>query len=148
MLLSAVSSDHDTDNRGRRYDPTVPHTQNLRASRTEFLQDRTSRRQFLLCGLSLDRQDHTAGLKQARRPARQPVKRRHSPGGGQISLDRPAHILGPAAYHGGIRDLQLRDGLFKEDNAAEHGLQENDVKFRAEHGEDYARKPSPRADID
>ena len=94
-LLSAVSSHDDTDNRGRRYDPTVTGLQNLRTPHAKSRQNGPCGRQFGLGGLSLDREQLTTGAQQRCGPADQPVERRHRARRGHVRPDRAAAFPPP-----------------------------------------------------
>jgi hypothetical protein len=73
LLLSARSSDDDTDNRGRRYDPIVAEPQNFCAPHAKSRQNRSGGRQLFLGGLPLDRQNLPARPKQSGRPSSEAV---------------------------------------------------------------------------
>src|ERR1700722_17830227 len=95
-LLSAVSSHNDTDNRCRRYDPTVTGLQNLRTLHAKSGQNGPGRLEFRRCGLSLDRQQLAAGAQQAGRPADEPIEGRHRPRRRDVGADPGRRfLLGP-----------------------------------------------------
>jgi hypothetical protein len=92
-----MSSDDDTDNRGRRYDPTATGVQNPRTTSVKSPQYRLCRREFLRRGLSLNRQKLAAGPQQSRRPASQPIQRRYRTRGRDIGANRARQFFRPPA---------------------------------------------------
>ena len=106
-LLSAVSSHNDTDNRCRRYDPTVTGLQNLRTPHAKSRQNGLRRLEFRRRGLPLDREQLAARAQQAGGPADEPVERRDRPRGGHVRADpRGRLLLGPGAEHGGVGQIE------------------------------------------
>ena len=106
-LLSAVSSHNDTDNRCRRYNPTVTGLQNLRTPHAKSGQNRLRRLQFLRRGLPLDREQLATGSQQGGGPADEPVERRDRPGRRHVRADtRRRLILGPGAEHGRVGQIE------------------------------------------
>jgi hypothetical protein len=114
LLLSAASSDDDTDYRGRRYDPTVIDPQNLGAPHAKSRQHGPGGREFFRGRLALDREDLPARLQHTRGPADEPVEWRDRSSGGDVRPDHSDHILRSAAYHGHVRQAKPRHALVEE----------------------------------
>jgi hypothetical protein len=148
LLLSAGSSHDDTDYRGRRYDPTVTDPQNLSTPRPKARQDGTRGRQFLFGGLPLDRQQLAARAEQPSRPASEPVERRDRSRRRDIRLDGTGEIFGTAPDNGGVRQIQRRHALFKENRTAEQRLEQHHVHFRPKHRKHHPWQPGPGPDVD
>ena len=148
LLLSAVPSNDDTDNRGRRYDPTATSVKNPRTTSVKSLQYGLCRREFLRRRLSLDRQQFSAGPQHASRPASQPVQGSYSPRGSDIGPDLPRQVFGPPAHDTHVRQFQPLCALFEEDTPAEHRLHQDHTERRPDHSQDDSRQPGAGANID
>ncbi len=148
LLLSAVSSDDDTDYRGRRYDPIVADPQNLCAPHAKSRQDRTRGRQFLLGVLPLDGKNLPARPEQSSRPSSEPVKRRDRSRGRDVGLNDSGLLLGAGTNHGRVRQIQLAQALLKEYRTAKQWLKQDHAHSRPEHGEHYPGQPRAGSNVD
>jgi hypothetical protein len=148
LLLSAVSSDDDTDYRGRRYDPIVADPQNLCAPRAKSRQDGTRRRQFPFGVLPLDSQNLPARPEQSGGPSGKPVKRGDRPRGRHVGLDDAGHLLGTGTDDSRVRQIQLANALLQEDRTAKQRLEKDHAHPGPEHGQHYSRQPRARSDVD
>jgi len=145
LLLSAASSDDDTDYRGRRYDPTVIDPQNLGATRAKSRQYGPGGREFFRGRLAFDREDLPGWLQHARGPADETVKRRDRSSGGDVRPDHADHLLRSAAYHGRVRQAKPRHALVEEDGSPQHRLKQDYPYIGPEHGEHHPGQASARA---
>ena len=108
-LLSAVSSHDDTDNRCRRYDPTVTGLQNLRTPHAKSGENRLRRLEFLRRRLPLDRDQLTTRPQQPGGPANELLQRRHRPRRGHVRPYRRGRLLlCPGSDHRNVRQSSSR----------------------------------------